>query len=447
VRNSSLGAAIVAVVILSSVSCREESPPAAAGTRTVRAAVVRTVVLPDEVSGFGSLSFLKKVDVSSPQDAVIGALPYREGDKVKSGTLVARLRNPQIELAVRRAENGVAQSEAAVALADAKLFEGHLAVESRLLGIEKSALELAQAKRELSESERKHADQETLYQAGGLPEESIRSNRFSIASAKERLALMEKDMEISLIGLRDEDLLARGMTVPKDGAARKRAVVLLATETLLAEKSAVLASLGAAQKELESARMALQELALTAPVDGVVGARYFEAGERVKRDDKLLTIMDVGSLYAVAPIREPEAMRLSAGMKATVRVDAVGSSYEGLVDLISPVADAQSASFTVRVSLRDPKGRLKPGMFARVSIVAGPARRVLLVPELALLDRSGDSGRVFVVLGGIVHGKDIEVGEALEGGRVVLSGLAEGEVVVEKPDPGLKEGDSVTISR
>jgi len=439
---------VIAAAFASSVaSCRKEAPLASAEARTVKAAVVTTVVLPDEVSGFGSLSFLKKVDVSSPQEAVVVELPYREGDKVKSGAVIARLKNPQIELAVGRARNGVAQSEAAVALADAKLFEGRLAVESRLLSIEKAALELEQAMRELSESERKHAAQETLFRAGGVPEETIRSGRFSIASARVRIAQMEKDRDISLIGLRDEDLIARGIAVPKEESARMSAFARLATETLLAQKAAELASLGAARKELESARIALVELTLTAPVNGVVGARYLEIGERVKRDDKLVTLMDVDSLYAVAPIRESEAMRLTGGMRATVRVDAAGASYEGVVDLVSPVADAQSASFTVRVSIRDPKGTLRPGMFARVSVVAGPPRRALVVPEGAIMDRSGDSGRVLVVIGGSLHEKKVTFGEAVEAGRVALSGLAEGDVVVEKPDPGFKEGDSVAVSR
>ena len=449
-RNTASAAAIavIAAAFASSVaSCRKEVPLASAEARTVKAVVVKTVVLPDEVSGFGSLSFLKKVDVSSPQEAVVVELPYREGDKVKSGAVIARLKNPQIELAVGRARNGVAQSEAAVALADAKLFEGRLAVESRLLSIEKAALELEQAMRELSESERKHAAQETLFRAGGVPEETIRSGRFSIASARVRIAQMEKDRDISLIGLRDEDLIARGIAVPKEESARMSAFARLATETLLAQKAAELASLGAARKELESARIALVELTLTAPVNGVVGARYLEIGERVKRDDKLVTLMDVDSLYAVAPIRESEAMRLTGGMRATVRVDAAGASYEGVVDLVSPVADAQSASFTVRVSIRDPKGTLRPGMFARVSVVAGPPRRALVVPEGAIMDRSGDSGRVLVVIGGSLHEKKVTFGEAVEAGRVALSGLAEGDVVVEKPDPGFKEGDSVAVSK
>lgn len=437
--------AILAAMVTAS-SCRAEVDESAGEPRPVKTALVREILIPDEVSGFGSLSFRMKVDVSSPQDAMIVELPFREGDKVEAGDVVARLRNPQLELALGKAENGVAQSEAALALTDAELFEGRVTAESRLLGLERDSLEIELAKRELAESERKQADQETLFKAGGVAEESVRSGRFAVASARDRLTLLEKDLEISLLGFRDEDLLARRMPVPGDPAVRRRALVALATETLSAERAAAVASLGAARSELESARVAMRELTVLAPVAGVIGARYFEVGERVKRDDALLTVMDVESLYAAAAIREAEALRLSPGMRATVFVDAADASFEGVVDMISPVADARSASFAARVIVRDPGARLKPGMFARVTIVAGAPRRALVVPETSIVDRSDDSGRIFVVADGSVFGRTVTAGDAADSGRIVLSGLSEGEVVVDKPEPGLEEGERVSVS-
>lgn len=439
-------AALALAFSWSASSCVKPESSPADEARKVRAVVVEASLIPDEVSGFGSLAYRTKVDAAAPEESVIAALPYREGDRVQAGAIVARLRNPHLDLAVGRAMNDVSRSEAAVALADARLFEGRLAVESRLLGIERDGLELELARGELAEAERKQADQEQLFKAGGVPEESIRSGRFSVAQGRDRVALLEKGIAIGLIGLRDEDLKARGFAIPGETEDRMRALAILATESLAAERAAAIAGLDAARKELESARIAVGELTLRTPIGGVVGARYFEAGERVKRDDKLLSIIDVASLYAVAQIQETEAVRLAVGMKAEVRVDSAGESIEGRVELVSPIADARSASFSVRVAIDDPGGKLKPGMFARIVVAAGPPSRVLVVPDGAIVGRSGDSGRVFVVIGGMARERQVIFGEMAKEGRAVLSGLAEGDVVVDAPDPGVREGDRVSVS-
>lgn len=439
-------ASLLAFASCSVAAALEEETPTA-----VRAIIVKEVLIPDVVSGFGTLAFNKKVDVCAPQDAVISKLACREGDLVRAGTIVARLVNPQLALAVGRSENGVLQAEAALSLSMARFFEGELATEAKLLGIEKTRGELLQSRRELAEAERKQVDQETLFRAGGVTEEAIRSGRFAIQSAIEQICSIEKDIDIRLVGLRDQDLVARGISVPDDVAERNRALVSLSVAALAAEASAAQARLEATRKELQSARLALDELLVVAPISGVIAARYMEAGERVKREDKLFTLIDVNTLYAVVPVFESEALRVFAGMEALVTVDGAVSAgasanFTGVVDLVSPVADAGSASFSVRITLQNPAGLLKPGMFAQVSITAGEARKATVIPESSLVERSGQSGTLCFITGGSVALRRVSLGPAMEAGRVVLSGAVPGDVIVDKPDPTLKEGQHVSIS-
>ena len=440
-----------AIILSSFAACSAAAALEEDTALSVHATVVKEVLIPDVVSGFGSLAFNKKVDVCAPQDAVIGKLVYREGDVVRAGTVVAQLDNPQLTLAVGRSENGVLQAEAALSLAMARFFEGELATEAKLLGIEKTRAELLQARRELAEAERKQVDQETLFRAGGVTEEAIRSGRFSIQSASEQICSIEKDIDIRLVGLRDQDLVAKGITVPDDVAARNRALVRLSVAALEAESSAAQARLEAARNELKSARLALDELLVVAPISGVIAARYVEAGERIKKEDKVFTLIDVDTIFAVAPVFESEALRVSAGMEALVTVDGAmpagaSADFSGVVDLVSPVADAGSASFSVRVRLRNPAGQLKPGMFARVSITAGEAHKATVVPENSLIERNGQSATLCFINGGGISLRRVSLGPSIEAGRVILSGAAPGDVIVDKPDPTLKEGHRVSIS-
>lgn len=413
--------------------------------RQVRSAVAALGEIKREISGFGTLSYVKKIDVAAAQDGTLGKLLYREGDAVKEGTLLAVLENPQITLAVGRAENNYAQAEAAVELARSRLLEGEFQAEARILSLEKAAEEMAQARRTYDEQERKYRDQEILYQAGGVPEETMRSSLFALNAEEEQIRLMEKELDIRRIGLREEDLKSAGLSVSREAPLRLRSLILLCTASLRAELAAAEARLDAAFKEMQSAKLAAAELSVMSPAAGIVGGRYFEKGERIKREDKILTLIDTRSLYAVFPVRETESLLLEKGMPARVKVDGTGGVYDGAVDLVAPAADSQSFTFSVRVLIAagDP---LKPGMFARVSIVLGPPRKAVMIPESSLVRKKNDEAAVFVVNGNILSERKVVLGEPAGEDREILSGLREGEVVVIKPDSGLKDGDYVSAS-
>ena len=186
----------------------EESP------LPVRMVPVRVKETIEEVKGFGSLSYLKKFELVSPLDGIIETLYFREGDNIGRGDVVGILKNPQVTLAARRAEDAYSQALSALELSMARLRDGEFHAEARLLENEKSQEELAQAKRILDEEKRKSQNREALYEAGGLSDEAIREERFRLASAEAQILLMEKELEIRRVGLRELDLVAAGIPVP-----------------------------------------------------------------------------------------------------------------------------------------------------------------------------------------------------------------------------------------
>lgn len=433
-------------VLAFSASCGGEAEAAERIPRPVRACRVAELTIRESVEAFGSLSFRAKLDLCSGQDGTMVTIFVREGDWVEKGQVLAIVDNPQLELAVARAENGVADARAGVDLAGACLNEGRLSFEGRVLGLERASMELEQGYRELAEAERKHADQEALYARGGLSEESILEARFSLASARERVSSMERELEAKRVGLRGDDLSAAGLFVPGDAEGRLVALRELSVAGLKAELARALAALAAAETELKSARVARSELSVRSPIRGVVGARYLQEGERVRRDDKIFTLMDVEALLLVASVREEEAAKLERGMEASVTVDSAPRTLVGMVDSVSPVADSRTASFTVKLLLSQGLDGLKPGMFARASIFTGRQSKLTVVPESAIASKDGDSARVFVLSGSVVRSCSVRLGNSVPEGRAVEDGLSPGEVVVDWPDPELKEGERVELS-
>jgi len=416
----------------------------------VKTAAAEEILLADEVSGFGSLSFLTKVDIFASQEGAIRKIYYREGTFAPKRAKLVELANPQIELAVGRAENAHAQAAAALKLANSRLMEGEFRAEAEILSIAKAQAEFAQAKKALEEQRRKAEDQEKLYAAGGLSDEAIRDARFGISGAEEQLRLMEKELEIRTVGLRDSDIQKAGL-FPESGfssdAERRAALIRLSVSTLRAEAESAQALVEAAVKELESVRIARAELTIYNPAAGTVGARYLEEGERLKKEDKILTIIDSDSLYVFFSLRESDALLLNKGMIAKVKVDGSGGIYDGTVDLVSPQADSQSFTFSVRVLLpREVVAAgqtIKPGMFARVTVRLGEERPVLTVPESAVVNRNGSEGTVFVISRGRASERKVNFGFLSGEKREICSGLKSGEVVAVKPETYLREGSNV----
>jgi len=405
---------------------------------------------PDEVSGFGSLSFLSKVDIMSPQEAVIKRLYFREGDYVEQGQVILQLENPQINLAVERARNNYSQALAARDLATTKLLESTFQAEAQLLALDKADDELNLAKLRWEENNRKHKNQETLFEAGGIHPEAIYVSRFNLENELEQIKLMEKELEIRKIGSRDQDLVKAGFNVPLDETGRIEALVMLLTASQRAELDAAHARLNATEKELTSASIALEELIVISPSSGIVGVRYLEEGERVRSQDKIITIIDTTSLYAIIPVREKDGLRIQKGMTASVIIDGTGETKTGIVDLIYPQGDSQSLSFLVRVLLQDMidsngNQSLKPGMFARVMISLGPPNKIILIPESAIFGQKDNEGSVFVINGSTLTERKITLGFSHGEDREVKAGLIAGEVIVKRPESDLREGTNVSL--
>ena len=412
----------------------------------VKIASLSSMEISEEIKGFGSLSFIKKVDISSPSDAVLQRLLFREGDLVKEGDVVAVLANPQITLSVQRAESSYSHALAARDLALARLKEGEFMAEARLMENEKAETELNMARNVLCEQERKHESEEALYLAGAISDESIRDSRFRLESAVVQLGLMEKELDIRRIGFRNLDLANAGIPVPGDEQQLRQALIYLATTGLRAEAKAAAANLEAAGRELESCRFLESSLVIRSPMTGTVGARYFEEGERLTREEKIFTLMDTQSLFAVFPLPEAEALKLEKGMPALITLDGTGGTYNGMVDLVYPQADIQSFTFLVRVILpADSEGLLKPGMFARITIMPEQSRIANMIPENSLADKKDDQGRVFIIRNNVLSERIVQLGRLYGEEREIISGLNPGEVVVLLPDTSFRDGTYVSV--
>jgi len=182
-------------------------------------------------------------------------------------------------------------------------------------------------------------------------------------------------------------------------------------------------------------------ITLTAPIAGTVIHRNAIEGSYVKEGEALFTIANLNQLWLQMDAFEPDLTWLHVAQTVKFEVDAwPGETFGGKISFIDPVLDPMTRTVRVRVEVDNQDGRLRPEMFvrARVSAMVGQGTEPLLIPVSAPL-LTGDRAVVFVEMPGHeLHGASVfELRDVVLGPRageffVVVSGLAEGDMVVER---------------
>jgi Cu(I)/Ag(I) efflux system membrane fusion protein len=195
-----------------------------------------------------------------------------------------------------------------------------------------------------------------------------------------------------------------------------------------------LQALGMIRSEIEALRntgQVSENIKFVAPQDGVVASLMVREGMHVSPDMTIMSLADLSSVWLQAEIFESQAEWVAVGQAAEARLDYLpGLAFSGQVDHVYPVLDPATRTLRVRLRFENPGERLKPNMYARVSIFGSLLPSALTVPREALI-RGGARDRLVVALGEgrfRVH----EVLTGMESGEWVeiIAGIAEGDQVV-----------------
>ena len=203
----------------------------------------------------------------------------------------------------------------------------------------------------------------------------------------------------------------------------------------------------AAQGNLDQLVARLNNANIIAPRDGVVVKRYLQAGFFAKAGTAIISVADTSSLLAKATLGEGQITQVAVGAKAKVIVNALeGREFFGVITRISPTAAMPARTFTAEISIPNPDGLLKQGMFAKVELVGNAKKNALVVPEIALVMRE-DQKTVFVInKENKVQQLTLKLGYVGNGIAEVLDGVKEGDLIVVAGHNKIKDGASVKAS-
>ena len=265
------------------------------------------------------------------------------------------------------------------------------------------------------------------------------SQQVSKATIRQR----EADLKVAELNFeRSKNLFARQLLAKQalDDAESR----YLAAEAQIDLSKALLMQADARLQEL---RINLQNTNVTSPVDGFVGKRNVDPGAMVSQNSPIASVVDISKLKMVVNVVEKDIRLVTVGDRGDVDVDAYpGEKFRGRIARVAPVLDPATRTATMEIEIVNNDKRLKPGMYARVSLTVEERKDTLVAPKSAVIDFENQRGvwmpnednraKFMPVVLGIEDLDRIEI----------KSGLKEGDKIVTTGATAVRNNDQLMVA-
>ena len=246
--------------------------------------------------------------------------------------------------------------------------------------------------------------QHELFKAQAAPQKDWQQSQADLVAAQSNLRSAETALE----------------------AVRNRLRILKKTETEIAE--------------FEKSGKINSETPIYAPISGAIVQRkvgpgqFITSGASDPSGDPVFVISDLSTVWLIANVRESDASNIAQGQSVEFRVLATKDQvFKSALNFTSEVMDAATRRLTVRATIDNGERKLKPEMFARVTIATGEDQRAPAVPQNAIV-YEGSSARVWIANDGAKTLELRQVKTGLTNGNNVqiVSGVNPGDKIVTK---------------
>lgn len=168
----------------------------------------------------------------------------------------------------------------------------------------------------------------------------------------------------------------------------------------------------------------LENTALVSPITGVVTARNYDSGDMYGGGIPVVTVEQIMPVKLLINVSESYFTRIAKNSTVSVKFDVYGEEeFEGKVHLLYPTIDPTTRTFVVEIRLENRDMRVRPGMFARVTLNFGTADHVI-IPDKAIIKQPGSGERyVYVYQDSVVYRRVVQLGRRMNDEYEIISGV------------------------
>lgn len=202
------------------------------------------------------------------------------------------------------------------------------------------------------------------------------------------------------------------------------------------------AQLMQADARLQELRINLQNTNVTSPVDGFVGKRNVDPGAMVSQNTPIASVVEISRLKMVVNVVEKDIRLVTVGDSGDVDVDAYpGEKFRGRIARVAPVLDPATRTATMEIEIANSDNRLKPGMYARVSLTVEERQDTLVAPKTAVIDFESKRGVWMANQDNRAIFKPVELGLEDVDRVEITAGLKEGDRIVTTGAAAVRNND------
>ncbi len=327
---------------------------------------VEQTVKPDFYQAIGTVRSRNEVDVVPRIIARILEIKVRSGDRVKRGDVLAVLDAKDLTSVVSQGQDQLRSVTASVGAADERVKAARAALEMATRDLERN---------------------KTLFEKNAIP---------------------RRDYEQAMTGFKQAEA---------------------GVQQAIQQRNATSAQASAASQGIRQAEVGLGYATVLSPIDAIVAERLADPGDLGNPANVMLRLFDPDALLLEVPVREALVQEVTLGATVTYSVPSLARTFEGSVREIVPSVDPRSRTFLIKVCIVKSEG-LMPGMFGSIRVPLKSEKKVIIVPESAII-KTGQLESVVEVEGGRLLRRQIRSIDAGSGMREVVSGLKSGQKILK----------------
>ena len=179
---------------------------------------------------------------------------------------------------------------------------------------------------------------------------------------------------------------------------------------------------------LDLQRKKLRDTTVRAPFAGAVKERQVTAGQFVRANTPLLTLVKVDPIRLRIEVPERMAPWIRTGQVVEIITEAFEKPFQGKIWRISPTVDQMKRTFVVEALVANPGAGLKPGSYAKARVPTQKVETTLMAPLRGVNYVLG-SNKSFLVKNDVVESRDVKLGDRLADEVEILEGLQMGDEI------------------
>lgn len=385
----------------------------------------------------GNIEANNKEDIMLSNMQKVTDVLVSEGQTVKAGDIIAKVDTTDLKYQLQKAQTNYDVTKLNLNTAQSNLnnlvnVKSASSKKSLENAVQQAQINLDTIKRNYSEAQTRLDQNKVLFDSGVISSQEYDASVNSTTDLANQVKLAEIQLENAKSNLSDYSV------DNKSQINQQRSQV----EQLKKQ-------LESAKADVDNVNNKLVNNEVTASIDGTVVKLGIRPNQYPTQENNIVSIYDLSKYKVIVSVSQYDAIQISQGQRATVRIKGLDKAYEGTVTGIGEAAEismtgtSKEAKVKIEIAISNPDDKIKAGYESDVDIILKETKNATAVSFEALQQDKEGKSFIYVVQNNRAVKRYVKTGTETEFDIQVLEGLKENETYIKNPPASIKEGDRV----